>query len=84
MSGSQTTKKRVDYITEPNKTIDRISSSYGTAAIKTLLYNISLIEGNKPLRGFPVAEEDQTGSSNVNLADGTKGPFTIEAGADRY
>lgn len=84
LSGSQTTKKRVDYITEPNKTIDRISSSYGTAAIKTLLYNISLIEGNKPLRGFPVAEEDQTGSSNVNLADGTKGPFTIEAGADRY
>ena len=84
LSGSQTTKKRVDYITEPNKTIDRISSSYGTAAIKTLLYNISLIEGNKPLRGFPVAEEDRTGSSNVNLADGTKGPFTIEAGADRY
>ena len=84
LSGSQTTKKRVDYITEPNKTIDRISSSFGTAAIKTLLYNISLIEGNKPLRGFPVAEEDQTGSSNVNLADGTKGPFTIEAGADRY
>ena len=84
LSGSQTTKKRVDYITEPNKTIDRISSSYATAAIKTLLYNISLIEGNKPLRGFPVAEEDQTGSSNVNLADGTKGPFTIEAGADRY
>lgn len=84
LSGSQTTKKRIDYITEPNKTIDRISSSYGTAAIKTLLYNISLIEGNKPLRGFPVPEEDQTGANNVNLADGTKGPFTIEAGADRY
>lgn len=84
LSGSQTTKKRVDYITEPNKTIDRISSSYGTAAIKTLLYNISLIEGNKPLQGFPVAEEDQTGANNVNLADGTKGPFTIEGIDNQY
>ena len=84
LSGSQTTKKRVDYITEPNKTIDRISSSYGTAAIKTLLYNISLIEGNKPLRGFPVAEEDQTGTNNVNLADGTKGPFTVEGIDNQY
>ena len=84
LSGSQTTKKRVDYITEPNKTIDRISSSYGTAAIKTLLYNISLIEGNKPLRGFPVAEEDQVGANNVNLADGTKGPFTVEGGTNTY
>ena len=78
LSGSQTTKKRVDYITEPNKTIDRISSSYGTGAIKTLLYNISLIEGNKPLQGFPVAEEDQVGANNVNLADGTK-EFTVTA-----
>ena len=84
LSGSQTTKKRVDYITEPNKTIDRISSSYGTAAIKTLLYNISLIEGNKPLRGFPVAEEDQTGANNVNLAEGTKGPFTVEGGTNPF
>ena len=78
LSGSQTTKKRVDYITEPNKTIDRISSSYGTGTIKTLLYNISLIEGNKPLQGFPVAEEDQVGANNVNLADGTK-EFTVTA-----
>lgn len=84
LSGSQTTKKRVDYITEPNKTIDRISSSYGTAAIKTLLYNISLIEGNKPLQGFPVAAEDQIGANNVNLADGTKGPFTVEGETNDY
>lgn len=24
------------------------------------------------MQGFPVAEEDQTGANNVNLADGTK------------
>ena len=43
-----------------------------------MIYNISLIEGNKPLQGFPVAEEDQTGANNVNLADGTK-EFTVTA-----
>lgn len=48
-----------------------------------MIYNISLIEGNKPLQGFPVAEEDQTGANNVNLADGTK-EFTIGVGSTNY
>ena len=47
-----------------------------------MIYNISLIEGNKPLQGFPVAEEDQTGANNVNLADGTK-EFTL-GGSTNY
>ena len=48
-----------------------------------MIYNISLIEGNKPLQGFPVAEEDQTGANNVNLADGTK-EFTLGVGSTNY
>ena len=81
LKGNQTTKARINYVTDPGKTISKISSSHGFYAIQSLIYNISLIEGNKPLQGFPVAEEDQTGANNVNLADGTKGPFTVEAGA---
>lgn len=76
LSGSQTTKIRVDYITDPDKTISKISSGYGESVIRSLIYNISLIEGNKPLQGFPVAEEDQTGASNVNYLD--NGNFTFE------
>lgn len=76
LPGSQTTKIRVDYITDPDKTISKISSGYGTSVIRSLIYNISLIEGNKPLQGFPVAEEDQTGASNVNYLD--NGNFTFE------
>lgn len=75
-----TKKTRIDVVTGAGKTVEKISSSYGYD-INALIYNISLIEGNKPLQGFPVAEEDQTGANNVNLADGTKGPFTVEAGA---
>lgn len=72
LKGNQTTKARINYVTDPGKTISKISSSHGFYAIQSLIYNISLIEGNKPLQGFPVAEEDQVGANNVNLADGTK------------
>ena len=58
--------------------MQKISASYGSSKANTLIYNISLIEGNKPLQGFPVAEEDQVGANNVNLADGTK-EFTVTA-----
>ena len=78
LSGSNTTKTRTDYITDSSKTVDRISLNNSITNENVLIYNISLIEGNKPLQGFPVAEEDQTGANNVNLADGTK-EFTVTA-----
>lgn len=78
LSGSNTTKTRTDYITDSGKTVDRISLNDSTSNENALIYNISLIEGNKPLQGFPVAAEDQTGANNVNLADGTK-EFTVTA-----
>jgi hypothetical protein len=84
LKGNQTTKARINYVTDPGKTISKISSSHGFYAIQSLIYNISLIEGNKPLQGFPVAAEDQIGANNVNLADGTKGPFTVEGGTNTY
>lgn len=83
LSGSNTTKTRTDYITDSSKTVDRISLNNSISNENVLIYNISLIEGNKPLQGFPVAEEDQTGANNVNLADGTK-EFTIGVGSTNY
>lgn len=78
------TKTIARLITKAGKTVQKISASYGSNKANTLIYNISLIEGNKPLQGFPVAEEDQVGANNVNLAEGTKGPFTVEGGTNTY
>lgn len=83
LSGSNTTKTRTDYITDSSKTVDRISLNNSITNENVLIYNISLIEGNKPLQGFPVAEEDQTGANNVNLADGTK-EFTVTGGTGNW
>lgn len=83
LSGSDTTKTRTDYITDSGKTVDRISLNDSISNENALIYNISLIEGNKPLQGFPVAEEDQTGANNVNLADGTK-EFTVTGGTGNW
>jgi hypothetical protein len=83
LSGSDTTKTRTDYITDSGKTVDRISLNNSISDENVLIYNISLIEGNKPLQGFPVAEEDQTGANNVNLADGTK-EFTVTGGTGNW
>lgn len=77
------TKTITNVISEAGKTISKIYSGYGNGDINALIYNISLIEGNKPLQGFPVAEEDQTGANNVNLADGTK-EFTLGVGSTNY
>ena len=77
------TKTITNVISEAGKTISKIYSGYGNGDINALIYNISLIEGNKPLQGFPVAEEDQVGANNVNLADGTK-EFTIGVGSTNY
>lgn len=78
LTGTIITKTIARLITKAGKTVQKISASYGNSKANTLIYNISLIEGNKPLQGFPVAEEDQVGANNVNLADGTK-EFTVTA-----
>ena len=84
LTGTIITKTIARLITKAGKTVQKISASYGSSKANTLIYNISLIEGNKPLQGFPVAEEDQVGANNVNLAEGTKGPFTVEGGTNTY
>lgn len=70
-SNQQTTKKRTDYITEKGKTIRKIFNSYGYG-INCHIYSLALYEGNKVLSEPPVATEDLTGQSNVNLVDGGK------------
>lgn len=83
LTGTIITKTIARLITKAGKTVQKISASYGSNKANTLIYNISLIEGNKPLQGFPVAEEDQVGANNVNLAEGTK-EFTIGVGSTNY
>lgn len=83
LAGTIITKTIARLITKAGKTVQKISASYGSNKANTLIYNISLIEGNKPLQGFPVAEEDQTGANNVNLTDGTK-EFTVTAGTGNW
>lgn len=68
----QTSIIRQDLITRKDQTISKIAISYGTNTQRTNIYNISLIEGNKVVNGFPVAPEDIAGTNNVNLAYGTK------------
>lgn len=84
LAGTIITKTIARFLTKAGKTVQKISASYGSNKANTLIYNISLIEGNKPLQGFPVAAEDQIGANNVNLADGTKGPFTVEGETNDY
>ena len=81
-SNQQTTKKRTDYITEKGKTIRKIFNSYGYG-INCRIYSLALYEGNKVLAEPPVATEDLTGQSNVNLVDGGK-EVTVTATTDNY
>lgn len=74
---------RIDLVSTLGKTVEKICFYIGSFN-NPKIYNISLIEGNKPLQGFPVAAEDQTEANNVNLADGTKGPFTVEGETNDY
>lgn len=74
---------RIDLVSTLGKTVEKICFYIGSFN-NPKIYNISLIEGNKPLQGFPVAAEDQIGANNVNLADGTKGPFTVEGETNDY
>lgn len=60
------------FITKKGKTVEKIFSSYGTNVYRSLIYSLALYEGNKVLSEPPVATEDLTGQSNVNLVDGGK------------
>lgn len=60
------------FITEKGKTVEKIFSSYGDNVYRSLIYSLALYEGNKVLAEPPVATEDLTGQSNVNLVDGGK------------
>lgn len=70
--GSQTTLIRKDLISAKGKTVQKITCTYGTNVSRTLIYSLALYEGNKVLAEPPVATEDLTGQSNVNLVDGGK------------
>ena len=63
-----TTIERINYTSTKDKTIQKISVSYGYQ-IKTCIYAISLIEGNQIPTEIPEAVEDiqdlQTGSTNL-------------------
>lgn len=69
---TQSTNTRTDFITQKGKTIQKISCTYGTSYVRTLVYSPALYEGNKVLSEPPVATEDLTWQSNVNLVDGGK------------
>lgn len=75
---TQSTNTRTDFITQKGKTIQKISCTYGTSYVRTIIYPLALYEGNKVLSEPPVATEDLTGQSNVNLVDGGK-EVTVES-----
>lgn len=60
------------FITKKGKTVEKIFSSYGINTYRSLVYSLALYEGNKVLAEPPVATEDLTGQSNVNLVAGGK------------
>lgn len=64
---------RIDFISKEGKSLQKIAI-YIARYNNPKIYNISLIEGNKPLQGFPVATDDLP--NNINLADGTKEVIT--------
>lgn len=66
------------FITKKGKTVAKIFSSYGANTYLSLVYSLALYEGNKVLAEPPVATEDLTGQSNVNLVDGGK-EVTVES-----
>lgn len=74
--------KRYDYISKQGKTIARVywNVANGGQTYSNFIYSLALYEGNKVLAEPPVATEDLTGQSNVNLVDGGK-EVTVPVGA---
>lgn len=66
--------KRYDYISKQGKTIARLYWNVANPGqtYSNFIYSLALYEGNKVLSEPPVATEDLTGQSNVNLVDGGK------------
>ena len=69
---AQTSLIKAGFITAKGKTVKKIYATYGVNTSKTQVYSLALYEGNKVLSEPPVATEDLTGQSNVNLVDGGK------------
>ncbi len=76
---AQTSLIKAGFITAKGKTVKKIYATYGVNTSKTQVYSLALYEGNKVLSEPPVATEDLTGQSNVNLVDGGK-EVTIPVG----
>lgn len=72
------------FITKKGKTVEKIFSSYGDNVYRSLIYSLALYEGNKVLAEPPVATEDLTGQSNVNLVDGGKEVTVKVSSTDNY
>lgn len=71
---------RINLVSTLGKTVEKIVFYVG-AINNPRIYNISLIEGNKPLQGFPVHTDDLP--NNINLADGTK-EVVVELDANNF
>lgn len=84
LGGKQLTLIREDLISVKGKTIQTIYCSYGTNVSRTLIYSLALYEGNKVLAEPPVATEDLTGQSNVNLVDGGKEVPVTSSASDQW
>lgn len=72
LDGAKTSLIRESFITAKGKTVTKIYASVGANTYRSLIYSLALYEGNKVLSEPPVATEDLTGQSNVNLVDGGK------------
>ena len=72
------------FITKKGKTVEKIYSSYWTNTYRSLIYSLALYEGNKVLSEPPVATEDITGQSNVNLVDGGKEVTITSSASDQW
>lgn len=72
------------FITKKGKTVEKIFSSYGDNVYRSLIYSLALYEGNKVLSEPPVATEDLTGQSNVNLVDGGKEVTVTSSASDQW
>jgi hypothetical protein len=78
--------KRYDYISKQGKTIARVywNVANGGQTYSNFIYDLAVYEGNKVLAEPPVATEDLTGQSNVNLVDGGKEVTVTSSASDQW
>ena len=77
---------RHDYISKQGKTIARVywNVANGGQTYSNFIYDLAVYEGNKVLAEPPVATEDLTGQSNVNLVDGGKEVTVTSSASDQW